>query len=101
VIWFEDNSAMWSGLIRDVSGHPLLDAGAASIHLHLAALEARAWFESVESDADSSDGASRLLQADPWAAAHGFPIVMGSVPTWPWETQGSSRVACVGLAFRS
>jgi hypothetical protein len=99
LIWFEDNSAVLSGLVRGASGHPLLDAGAASIHLLLASLQARAWFEYVESDANWSDGASRLLLADPWAAAHGFPIVMGAVPAWPWEAQGSSRIACVEQAL--
>ena len=95
LIWFEDNSAVLSGLVKGASGCPLLDAGAASIHLPLAALQARAWFEYVESDANWSDGASRLLLADPWAAAHGFPIVMNTIPTWPWEAQGSSRISCV------
>ena len=65
LLWFEDNSAVLSGLVKGSSGHPMLDAGTATIHLLLAALEARAWFEYVESDSNWSDGASRLPKADP------------------------------------
>ena len=42
LLWFEDNSAVLSGLVKGSSGHPMLDAGAATIHLLLAALGARA-----------------------------------------------------------
>ena len=48
----------------------MLDAWTATMHLLLASLETR--FEYVESDANWSDGASRLLGADPWAQANGF-----------------------------
>jgi len=97
LLWFEDNSVVLSGLVKGSSGHPLLDAGAATIHLMLAALEARAWFEYVESDANWSDGASRLLAADPWAKANGFAVEMGSVPTWPWLAQGNHRMKYIEL----
>ena len=97
LLWFEDNSVVLSGLVKGSSGHPLLDAGAATIHLMLAALEARAWFEYVESDANWSDGASRLLAADPWAKANGFTVEMGSVPTWPWLAQGNHRMKYIEL----
>ena len=73
----------------------MLDAGTATIHLLLASLEARAWFEYVESDANWSDGASRLLGADPWAKANGFTVETGSVPSWPWLAQGSHRIKYV------
>ena len=56
---FEDNSAVLSGLVKGSSGHPMLDAGAATIHLLLAALGARVRFAYVESDSNWSDGASR------------------------------------------
>ena len=95
LLWFEDNSAVLSGLVKGASGHPMLDAGAATIHLLLAALGARAWFEYVESDANWSDGASRSLADDPWAKANGFIVELGSVPTWPWVAQGSQRIKYV------
>ena len=100
LLWFEDNSAVLSGLVKGSSGHPLLDAGAATIHLLLAALEARAWFEYVESDSNWSDGASRLLAADPWAKANGFTVEMGSVPTWPWLAQGNHRMKYIELMLK-
>ena len=95
LLWFEDNSAVLSGLVKGSSGHPMLDAGAATIHLLLASLEARAWFEYVESDANWSDGASRLLTKDPWTQANGFAVKIGCVPTWPWLAQGTQRMLCV------
>ena len=82
LLWFEDNSAGLSGLVKGTSGHPMLDAGAATIHLLLSALEARAWFEYVESDSNWSDGASRLLTADPWAKVAGFALNLRDVPMY-------------------
>ena len=96
---FEDNSAALSGLVKGFSGHPMLDAGAATIHLLLVALGARAWFEYVESDSNWSDGASRLLTEDQRAKANGFTIKKGGVPTWPWLAQGSHRVRYVEPAL--
>ena len=95
LLWLEDNSAVLSSLVKGSSGHPMLDAGTATIHLLLASLEARAWFEYVESDANWSDGASRMLGADPWAKANGFAVEIGCVPSWPWLAQGSHRIKCV------
>ena len=92
LLWFEDNSAVLSSLVKGASSHPLLDAGNATIHLMLASLQARAWFEYVESDANWSDGASRLLSADPWVRANDFALSMGSVPAWPWLAQGTQRL---------
>ena len=77
--------------VKGSSGHAMLDSGAATIHLLLAALETRTWFEYVESDANWSDGASRLLTHDPWAIANGFKVELGDVPTWPWVSQGLHR----------
>ena len=82
---------MLSGLIKGASEHAMLDSGAASIHVLLAALGTRTWFEYVESDANWSDGASRLLTLDLWAKANGFEVKMGSVPMWPWVSQGLHR----------
>ncbi len=56
-----------------------------------AGLGTRSWFEYVESDANWSDGASRMLTEDPWAKANGFTVVMASVPAWPWNPQGCLR----------
>ena len=92
---FEDNSAVLSGLIKGASSHYLLDAGNTIIHLLLAFLQARAWFEYVESNANWSDGASRMLSADTWSKANGFDLQIGSVPLWPWSAQGSHRLHLV------
>ena len=83
---------VWAG--QGASGHPMLDSGTATIHLLLASLRARAWFEYVESDSNWSGIASRLLADDPWAKANHFHVQMGQVPTWPWVAQGSNRIKC-------
>ena len=98
-LWFEDNSAVLSGLVKGSSGHPLLDARAAIIHLLLAALGARTWFEYVESDSNWSDGASRSLADGPWAKANKLHVEIGHVPTWPWLAQGSHRIKYVEPAL--
>ena len=95
LLWFEDNSAVLSGLIKGASSHALLDAGNATIHLLLASLQARAWFEYIESDANWSDGASRMLTADTWTRENGFVLQTRPVPLWPWSTQGSHRLHLV------
>ena len=77
--------------MKGTSGNEMLDSGAATIHLLLAALEKRTWFGYVEGDANWSDGASRLLTQDLWAIANGFKVKLGSVPTWPWVSQGFHR----------
>ena len=91
VLWFEDNAALLSGLVKGTSGHAQLDSGAACVHLLLAALGTRTWFEYVESDANWSDGDSRLLNHDPWAIANGFKVELGNVPTWLWISLGFNR----------
>jgi hypothetical protein len=64
VIWFEDNSVVLSGLAKGSNHGEDLDAGCACIHLALAMLKARSWWEYVESKANWSDGASRLLERE-------------------------------------
>ena len=91
--WFEDNSVVLSGLCRGGSRTALLDQGVAVVHLLLARLRARVWFEYVESHANWSDGASRLLLLGPWSAHHGFQLVTGDVPSWPWTVPPDQRVA--------
>ena len=90
---------MLSGLVKGASGHAMLDAGAATIHLLLASLGARALFEYIESDSNWSDGASRSLADDLWAKANQFDVKIGHVPTWLWLAQGSHRTKYVELAL--
>ena len=92
VYWFEDNASVLAGVIKCSSREAELDAGLASIHTILAALQTRVWFEWVESKANWADGSSRLLEADPWVQKHGFEVARAGVPTWPWEALPQDRV---------
>ena len=69
-----------------------LDIGFSAIHLTLAAMQMRTWFEYIESEANWADGASRLLLRDPFAAVAGFRFVDGQVPLWPWTLSGQERL---------
>ena len=91
MLWFEDNAAVLASVIKGASSEEELDSGMASVHTILAALGTRVWFEWVESQANWSDGASRLLESDTWAPAHNFVLQRTSVPTWPWEAEGPTR----------
>ena len=91
VLWFEDNAAVLAGLVKGSSSTADLDQGVAVIHLLLAALQVRVWFEYVESAANWSDGVSRELEKDPWAQANGFPVAIAEVPLWPWTVEADYR----------
>ena len=66
-----------------------MDRGTAAVHLALARLGCRIWFEYIESKANWSDSASRLLFEDPWCKANGFLLQQFEVPAWVWECQQS------------
>ena len=59
----------------------------------MAGLQARGWFEYVESDANWSDGASRMMLDDPWILKEGFLVHEAQVPLWPWMAEPSQRCA--------
>jgi hypothetical protein len=61
IIWFEDNSVVLAGLVKGTSMNPELDRGAATGHLLLSQIQARVWFEYIETKSKWSDGASREL----------------------------------------
>ena len=82
---FKNNTAVLAGLVKGCSSDAMLDAGMASIHLLLAALGTRTWFEWIESKANWADEASRLLEAGNWAPSHGFSMSTGQIPGWPWQ----------------
>ena len=59
ILWFIDNSVALAGLARGANSGIKMDRGCAVFHLLLAHLQADAWWEYVESEANWSDGASR------------------------------------------
>ena len=54
-----------------------LDRAAAAVHLLMARLRVRAWFEFIKSEANWADGLSRKLERDLWPAV--------AVWTLPWQ----------------
>jgi hypothetical protein len=99
VIWYEDNSAALSSLIKGASGNSELDCGCAVAHLSMALLRARVWFEYIESQANWADGASRLLESDPFLHREQFVTVRTQVPSWPWLTDADQRVRVLQSLF--
>jgi hypothetical protein len=93
--WYEDNAVVLAGLSKGSSNGEELDKGNAAIHLLMAELRSRGWFEYIESKSNWSDGASRLLEGDPWIREHNFVTTRGEVPTWPWLASAEERLARV------
>ena len=69
VRWFVDNTAVLGALVRGRSGDPVVHIMTELIHLLLFCLQCMVYFEWVESDANWSDGMSRLMTQCPWASA--------------------------------
>ena len=61
------------------------------IHLLLAHLQADAWWEYIESEANWSDGASRKGVLDEWIHDHKFKVIKCEVPQWPWAAEAAER----------
>ncbi len=84
-VWYEDNAVVLAGLTKGASRDPYLDIGHSAIHLSLAHLRTRIWWEYVQSEANWADGPSRHLESDEWAKLHDFQICRAEIPTWPWS----------------
>ena len=90
-VWFIDNTAALSAMIKGSSAEPDLARAAAAIHLVLADNRSRVWFEYIESDINWADEPSRALWASSFLRLHGFHTSAGAVPAWPW-TDEAGRV---------
>ena len=91
ILWFIDNSVALAGLAKGANGGLEMDKGCAVIHLLLAHLQADAWWEYVESEANWSDGASRTGSLDKWVHDNKFKVVRCEVPQWPWAAEAAER----------
>lgn len=74
VIWFVDNEAAVSSLIKASSNQQDVHAICQFAHLTLFKLKARIWYEWIDSGSNPSDGLSRLGLADPWTRAQFWHI---------------------------
>ena len=84
VMWFIDNEAAMSSLIR--GGAKPEDVGriAAAAHILMLELHCRIWFEWIDSESNPSDGLSRLGLEDPWTVAQGW--LLQEITQIPWQT---------------
>ena len=82
IIWFIDNQAAVSALIKGTSSHHDISLVAALTHLMFALLGARVYFEWVDSEANPSDGLSRLGLLDPWTLCQGWSLLEAPLPPW-------------------
>jgi hypothetical protein len=98
--WYEDNSAVLASLVKGDSRNAEVDAATATVHMALAFLKTRAWFEYIQSASNWSDSASRLLDKDPWSAQQGFALSWMDIPSWPWSCPPDERAShvCQALA---
>ena len=71
-VWFVDNIAALMALVKGRSNKDLLDQMALQIHAALYALECWIYFEWIASEANWSDGVSRVGLDDPWLQTHRF-----------------------------
>ena len=74
IIWFVDNEAAVSSLIKASSSQLDVHAICQFAHVSLFKLKARIWYEWIDSASNPSDGLSRLGLLDPWTQAQQWHI---------------------------
>ena len=74
ILWFVDNEAAASSLIRGSSRPDDVHHTAQLSHVLLHGLGCRAWIEWVDSESNPSDGLSRQGLEDPWTLLQGWTL---------------------------
>ena len=95
VVWFIDNAAVLSALVKGSSRSVDVDRAAAVVSLLSAMLQMRVWFEYIESDANWADFTSRELTVNPWMLQQGYVLRQCSPPSWPWVSSDDSLVSFI------
>ena len=80
VLWWIDNQASVSLLIKGSSSQQDLAAISAAVHLYSAHLGCRLWFEWIPTDLNCSDGLSRDGVTDAWTIAQGWNLHTWQLP---------------------
>ena len=68
IVWFIDNESAVSSLIRGASRPEDLNHVAALSTVTFAKLQAKVWFEWIDTESNPADGLSRAGLEDPWTA---------------------------------
>ena len=87
LLWFVDNEAACSSLIRGHSSEGDVHVIAHTSTILLTKLNSRAWYEWVDSHSNLSDGLSRLGFDDPWTLAQGWSLSAFELPAWVCQPQ--------------
>ena len=82
VLWFIDNEAAASALIRGSSSQPDALELVMTCHMQLQQLQTRCWWEWIDTASNPSDGLSRLGLDDPWTCEQGWALAIGCVPSF-------------------
>ena len=82
LLWFVDNQAAGSSLIKGASAHQDICDIVSFTHLLFAELGCRAYFDFCESDANPSDGLSRDGIEDAWTQRQGWLLQEAILPDW-------------------
>ena len=99
VLYFLDNASSLHAYARGASKSMPVARCVQIAYILAGELHSQPWFEFVDSTANWSDGASRLLFADPFCKKHRFRLRRSSVPArwWCCTTQDLNvllRAAC-------
>ena len=81
-LWFIDNSGSEAGLISGYSSAEDSACMLGVVHIILAALNCRVWWEHVPSEVNPSDGLSRGGLLGDWTKAQDWDIEEVSLPDW-------------------
>ena len=81
-LWFIDNEAAASTLIRGATAQEDVQHIAEATQLLWTTLFARVWIEWIDSDSNPSDGLSRDGLCDAWCRAHGVVPTLAGAPPW-------------------
>jgi hypothetical protein len=82
IIWFIDNKAAASSLIKGSSTQPDVHSIAQTFHIIMLSLKCRCWIEWIDSASNPSDGLSRDGLLDSWTLQQGWNLAEASLPLW-------------------
>ncbi len=85
MVWYVDNTAAMPSFVRGASANPDLERIVGLFWMLAYHLDVQVWFEWVDSDSNWSDGVSRDLASDPFAAELGFRLQQMREPEAAWQ----------------
>jgi len=92
IVWYIDNSVILAAQTKGAAHGPRVDECALCLHLMLAKLKARVWWEYVQTGSNWADALSRQVKPDEWMAKVGFHHRRVDVPWWPWQVEPCTRL---------